>query len=172
MKKILFLCALSVMLVSCVPSEDNKTKIDETPTVFRFSDLNRYMNFHTIMTDQKISMKIMSKVDSINQYSFGFASEIRQLYHGKASGVSVKTKYYFQELGEASVVCSVSKFDSVLFWESIQLNSKIALKKWTEIERVFDFKKTYSGDERLSVYVWSPKGNTAYIEDLVISPKE
>lgn len=172
MKKILFLVALSITLGACVPSEDNKTKVDETPTVFKFSDLNHFMNFHTIMTDQKISSKIMSKVDTVNQYSFGLVSQIRQLYHGKASGVSVKTKYYFPKLGDASVVCTISRKDSVLYWEAMQLNSKNALKKWAEVEKIFDFKKTYSGEETLSVYVWSPKGNTMYIEELAIKPTE
>ena len=163
---------MSVMLGACVPSEDNKIKVDETPGVFKFSDLNRYMNFHTIMTDQKISQKIMSKVDTVNQYSFGLASDIRQLRHGKVSSVLVKTKYYFPKLGDASVVCTVTKNDKVLYWEAMQLNSKVALKKWSEIEKIFDFKKTYTGDEKLSVYVWSPKGNTMYLEELAVTPTE
>ncbi len=158
--------------MSCVPSEDNNAKVDAVPTVFKFSDMKYFMNFQTITTDQRLTSGYFARVDSANRFSFGFHCEMQKLNAKKASGVTVKTRYYYPGEGDASVVCTISKKDSVLYWEAMQLNPKNGLKKWVDVEKVFDFKKTYSADEMLTVYVWSPKGLVAYIEELAVTPKE
>ena len=171
MKKYLLLLVISVALISCGPA-DEKPKPVEIPTVFRFSDLKYFINFHTITFDNNYSQNMLSKVDSANPYSFGFQSEIKKLHGGKASSIAVKTRYYYPDAGEISLVCTVSQKDKVLYWEGFPLPSKNSLKKWVDIEKIFDLKKTYSGDEQLTVYVWSPKKTRAFIEELVVTPKE
>ena len=171
MKTLFCLIVISVALVSCGPSED-KPKAVEIPSVFKFSDLKYFINFHTITFDNNYSKNMVSKVDSANPFSFGFQSEIQKLHGGKATSVAVKTRYYYPDAGDISLVCTVSQKDKVLYWEGYPLPSKNAVKKWVDIEKVFDFKKTFSGDEMLTVYVWSPKKSRAYIEELVVTPKE
>jgi hypothetical protein len=171
MKKILFLLVVSIALISCGPSDD-KPKTAEIPTIFRFSDLKYFINFHTLMRDNGISSNLMSKVDSMNAYSFGFQCEMQKLHGGKASSVSVKTRYYYPGEGDISMVCTISQNDKVLFWQGIPLPTKNAVKKWADIEEVFDFKKTFSSDEVLTIYVWSPKKTIAYIDQLDVTPKE
>jgi hypothetical protein len=172
MKKLFFLIFVSVILISCGSSVDKNSKVVEIPTVFRFSDMKYFMNFNTIVSDQKISPNIFTKIDSTNQYSFGFHCEMQKLHGGKASKVVVKTHYFFPNTGVASIVCSVTKKDSVVFWEAMKFNSSAGVKKWMDVEKEFDLKKTYSSDEQLSVYVWSPNGNRVYIEELEVTPKE
>ena len=172
MKKVLFLLSVSVILAACTHSEQKLIKTEEIPTEFKFSDLNYYVNMQTVTKDEKISPKYISKIDSINPYGFGFHCTANKLHGGKMSGVNVKTRYYFPVEGDVSIICTVSKKDSVLFWEAYRLNVKNGLKKWSDAENTFNFKKTYSGDEMLMVYLWAPKGNKAYMEELVVTPKE
>jgi hypothetical protein len=172
MKKLFFLLFISMMIISCTPSDNGKNPVIEIPTTFRLSDMKYYMNLQTITNDRNISPNLISKIDSANPFSFGFSCEMQKLHGGKASMVDVKARYFFPFSGEASIVCSVSKKDSVIFWQAKKINSNAGINKWIDVEKEFDFKKTYSADERLSVYFWSPKAKGVYIEELEVTPKE
>lgn len=114
----------------------------------------------------------MSHLDTVNNFSVGFICDVKQLYTKETSKIKVKVKYYFPRPGKASVVCSISKADSVIYWRALDLDNSVAINKWATNEFNFDFPKTYKDNEVLAVYVWAPNREEVYVEDIYVKAKK
>jgi hypothetical protein len=172
LKKIILLIFISHLLSCGIVEDENIVEEVPAPKEFNMASLKYYMNLQTLMHDNSISPDYMSHLDTVNNFSFGFNCEIKNLYVQEISKVKVKVKYYFPRPGTASIVCTVSKGDSAVYWSAIPLDQSVAIKKWATNEVTFDFLNTFKGDEKLSVYIWAPNRDEVYIEDLQVKPKK
>lgn len=168
------LFTLLILLQSCgIVEDENITKKENPPVEFSSQkQLSNLINLQTLTTDHSISDKVISHLDSAQNYSIGFNCRIDQLFEKSISRVKVKVKYFFPRSGNASVVCAVSEKDSMLYWNAIPLDYNKAENKWNTSEFNFDLNNFFSGTEYLTVYVWSPSQSELYVEDIYIKPKK
>ena len=143
---------------------------ETTPVEFSTTSLNYYMNLQTIMRDNAISPNYLSHLDTVDNFSVGFNCEVNKLNTKEVSKVMVRTRYFFPRYGKASIVCLVSKADSIVFWQAVKLNDTVAINKWETKEALFDLQKTYKDDEVLTAYIWAPDRDELYVEELYVKP--
>jgi hypothetical protein len=171
MKKVVFFLFLSGLMACGIVEDENIPQEEVVPSQFSLSSLNHFKNLNTITLNNLISPNYVSHMDSANNYSVGFMSAVKDLHDRELSKVKVRVRYYFPGAGSASIICTVTKGDSVLNWQGVPLEQKLGAKKWAEQEVTFDFIKPFKDDEQLTIYVWSPEKSELYIEDLYVKPK-
>jgi hypothetical protein len=170
MKKILLLVFLLPFLSCNVVDDENTADVKILPKEFSTSSLNNFLNLHTMTNNKAISPNCISHLDANNNFSVGIVCNVKDMFAKETSKAKVKVKYYLPVIGQAAVVCSVSKSDSVIFWKALPLDSTVAINKWIDREFDFVFPETYKDNEILSVYVWAPYKDELYVEDLYVKP--
>ena len=171
MKKVVFFLFLSGLMACGIVEDENIPQEEVVPCTFSLSSLHYFMNLNTITINTQISPNYVSHMDSANNYSVGFTSDVDRLHDKEVTKVKVRVRYYFPDAGDASIICTVSKGDSVLYWQGMPLDQGLGAKKWAEQEVTFDFIKTFHDKEQLTVYVWSAAKSELYIEELTVKPK-
>ena len=168
MKKISYLISgvLIILLFSC---SNNK---DFSPTFKGYLDEGDWINPHTIGKYGGVKGDYCSKVDSINQYSYGFKKLFSEISPNVITKIKASVWIKLNDLTKKVVfVISVSGKDNKnIYWAGHDVNASIKeVNNWYkyEIEEVLpDFE---SEGARIDIYVFNPNNNIAFVDDFEIS---
>lgn len=168
MKKIQYLVlgALTMLVFSC---SNNKQFF---PTFKGDIDGGDWINSNTIGNFGGHTGDHCSKVDSINQYSYGFQKLISEISPDPIKKVKISVWVKLENLTKkTNLVVSVSgKNNKNIFWAGPDVNPMVKeANKWYkfEIEEVLpDFD---ADGARIETYILNPNKNIAYVDDFEIS---
>lgn len=140
------------------------------------SDSNTWINSSTIVKGNAFSGNCYSATDSIRQFGFGYKNSFPIQCRYKNLHI------IFSEYVRANsiqknfeIVVSVSIGDSVLFWTSKNISSRIKkIQTWVKIQDEIDLPSSITGEGYvLSIYLWNKEaGSLADIDDIKIDFEE
>ena len=114
---------------------------------------------------------LSSKVDSANQFSFGFSKLISEISDNpvKKIKISVWVKLENLEKKVALVIAITDKDNKKIFWESQDVNPDVKeINKYSKISAEFKLPEFKNEGALARVYVWNPNGNVANVDDFEI----
>jgi len=112
-----------------------------------------------------------SKVDSLNQYSYGFRKLILEINQNPIKKVKVSVWVKLEDLNKKTIlVISVSGKDKKnIFWEGHIINPVVKeTNKWYKFEVEDDLPDFDADGAYIETYVWNPNKNIAYVDDFEI----
>ncbi|NTW32363.1 MAG: hypothetical protein HGB12_07025 [Bacteroidetes bacterium] len=169
MKKIqyLFLSALAILIFSCSSNNENEF----TPVYNGNIDGGDWINSQTIGNYGGYTGDRCSKVDSVNEYSFGLSKLFNEISANPVNKIKVSVWVKLSDLNKKStLVVSVKGTDNKnLLWSGHDLNPLVKeAGKWTKIE-VEDVLTNINTEGAIAgIYVWNSNKNTVYIDDYKI----
>jgi len=168
MKSYTFLFIVILFISSC--SEDKKQITFSSSVDGAYGWVN---GTNTLVSVPSHSGNSCSKIDSLNPYSFGFVYSIKDISKNKLTKADFSAWVKVENIkNEISLVASIwsDKKNSQLQWVGINVSEQIkTINKWTLVKGEIIFPKDLPDDAVIKFYVWSPKGDVAYIDDLEIS---
>ncbi len=112
-----------------------------------------------------------SKVDSVNEYSYGFRKLINEIIPNPIKRIKVSVWVKLTDLGKKCVlvVAIIGTNNKNIFWSGHELNPLVKkVNEWVKID-VEDVLPDYDAEGAFAgVYVWNPNKNIAYIDDYEI----
>jgi len=167
MKPFTFLFVITLFVSSC--SNDEKVTFNCS-----IDDNQGWtLGYNSIYTGDGHSGNLCSKIDSNNPYSFGFVYPIKDISKNKLTKADFSAWVKVENIkNEISLVASIwsDKKNSQLQWVGINVSEQIkTINKWTLVKGEIIFPKDLPDDAVIKFYVWSPKGDVAFIDDLEIS---
>lgn len=112
----------------------------------------------------------VSKVDSINIYSYTFYDLLNNLNNVTPYKVFVSGWLYIPEpIEEMIVALDISDKDQNIMWKSFSISQQINdLNKWTEFNAVFDIDQPIKNDQQVKIFAFAGK-KEAYFDDFKIT---
>jgi hypothetical protein len=167
MKKIQYfaLAALTMLVFGC---SNNK----EFVPVFRGNiDGGDWINSNTIGNFGGHTGDHCSKVDSVNQYSYGFSKFFNEISLNSIKRVKISVWVKLEDLNKkTSLIISISgKDNKSIFWTGHELNSVVKeTNKWYKLE-VEDVLPEFDREgAHIETYIWNTNKNIAYVDDFEI----
>ena len=75
----------------------------------------------------------------------------------------------FDENTKSQVVLDVNRNDKGNIWKGNKLNAFYnPLEQWQKVIATFQIKEKLMPDDLIKIYVWNPKGETIWIDDLKV----
>ena len=166
MKPFTFLFVITLFVSSC--SNDEKVTFNCS-----IDDNQGWtLGYNSIYTGDGHSGNLCSKIDSNNPYSFGFVYSIKDISKNKLTKADFSAWVKVENIkNEISLVASIwsDKKNSQLQWVGINVSEQIkTINNWTFVKGEIIFPKDLPDDAVIKFYVWSPKGDVAFIDDLTI----
>lgn len=167
MKKICYftLAALTALVFGC---SDKKGFV----TTFKGSiEGGDWINTNTGYNGGGHTGDLSSKVDSVNQFSYGFSKLISEISDKpiKKIKISVWVKLENMEKKVALVVALTDKNNKQIFWESQDVNPDVKeINKYSKISTEFKLPDFENEGTLARVYIWNPNGNVANVDDFEI----
>jgi hypothetical protein len=112
-----------------------------------------------------------SKVDSVNQYSYGFSKSFNEISPNPVNRIKVSVWVKLTDLNKKSIlVVSVNGPDNKnLLWSGHDLNPSVKeTGKWTKIEVEDVLTNINTDNATVGIFVWNPDKNTVYVDDFKI----
>lgn len=169
MKKIKYfvLGTLIMLVLSC---SNNK----EFVPVYRGQiDEGEWINTHTVGKFGGVKKDYCSKIDSVNQYSYGFKKLISEISPDPIKKVNVSVWVKINDTNKkTSLVISLDNKDGKnIFWSGHEVNPITKeTNKWYKIDVLDVFPEDYEIDGAvIGVYVWNPNNDIVYVDDFEIS---
>ena len=140
------------------------------------TDSNSWMNSSTIVRGKAFSGNFYSATDSKSQFGFGYKStfpiqcrykNLHIVFSEYVRANSIDKKF--------EMVVSVSIGDSVLFWTSKNISTRIKkIQNWVKIQDEIDLPSSITGEGYiLSIYLWNKEeGSFVDIDDVKIDFEE
>lgn len=113
-----------------------------------------------------------NRVGLINsQEVYGFAQDLTKYVSSDTKGrvLDVKGKFLSKNENQISLVFSYYNGDDLVYYQAIELNTKIPTQTWTEKEFRLFLPRRASADETLRFYIYNPNRNELMIDDLHFS---
>ena len=128
---------------------------------------------NTLVSVPSHSGNSCSKIDSLNPYSFGFVYSIKDISKNKLTKADFSAWVKVENIkNEISLVASIwsDKKNSQLQWVGFKVPEQVKTKnEWTLVNGKIEIPANLPDDAVIKFYVWSPKGDVAFIDDLEIS---
>jgi hypothetical protein len=165
MKKLvyLFACTMIISLLSCSEKKEEKVYIYHGSI-----DDGEWINCHTIGTYYGYTGDHCSKVDSVNQYSFGLAKLLSEISSEPVKRIKVSVWVKLMDLSKiASLVVSISGPDGKsLFYSGHDLNPNVKeANKWFKVDFEDTIPDIETNGSKVGIYVWNNNKNVVYIDD-------
>jgi hypothetical protein len=127
-----------------------------------------WMNQFTLVKDVAHSGKFSSKLDSINQFSFGYSNTFNNISDTLPLSVDVDVWVYYPQTGiNSSVVLSIDSVGKNIYWKGIPLKDSISVtNQWKQIKGTFEIPKKIMPTDNIKIYVWSSDKKSFYMDDL------
>jgi len=172
MKKITnLLLALSAMAFMYACSGNKDEKKSENQHVYS-SDMEyeKWINNQSLVNDRAHSGKFSSKVDSSNNYSFGFTENFKNISDTLPAFANISVWVNYPVTGiKSTLVVSVDAPDQNIFWSGTELLDSVKVaNQWKEIKSLITLPAAIKPDYKISVYVWSNDKKAFYVDDLKV----
>lgn len=112
-----------------------------------------------------------SRVDSANQYSYGFGKFVSEISSNPIKKVKESAWVKLTDLNKKIkfVVAINDKNNKNIFWAGHEINPIAKeVNKWYKIEIEDTFPEFESNGAHFETYIWNPDNNVAYIDDIEI----
>ncbi|MDD5569911.1 MAG: hypothetical protein PHD97_02025 [Bacteroidales bacterium] len=161
-------CLAFAVLVTCFYSCSNK---EFNPT-FK-SDIGNngeWINMQTVGKFGGHEDEYCSKVDSLNEYSYGFQKLMSEISPSTIKKVKVSCWVKLENLTKiTSLVVSLDSNNKSIFWMGHDINKFVnEPNKWFKVEVVNEFPKYKPEATTVGIYVWNNNKNVAFIDDIEI----
>jgi hypothetical protein len=167
---------LAYLLVLCVIAflsacSGNKSNLE--PGTKKISsnleDLS-WMNQFTLVKDVAHSGRFSSKLDSVNQFSFGYSGTFNSISDTLPASVDVSVWVYYPQTGiNGSIVISIDSVNKNIYWKGIPLKDSIkTANQWQEVKGSFEIPKKIMPTDNVKIYVWSSDKRSFYMDDLTL----
>ncbi|MEI6853767.1 MAG: hypothetical protein WCL06_13045 [Bacteroidota bacterium] len=170
MRKNLHYALLLLIILVFAACSGNKSGNNEPGTIALSSDLENicWMNQHTLCKTVVHSGKFSSKLDSVNQFSFGFSNSFNNLSDTLPGSVDVSCWIYYPQIKiKSSIVISIDSVGKNIYWKGFPLNDSIkAANQWQEVKVTFEIPKKVMPTDNVKIYVWNNDKRTFYMDDL------
>jgi hypothetical protein len=155
------------LLASCSENKSNNGQAPGTKLVSNDLENNSWMNQNTLVKDVAHSGRYSSKLDSLNQFSFGFSNNFASISDTLPISVDVSCWLYFPQNGiKTSLVLSVDSANKSIYWKAIILTDSVkTANQWKEIKATLEIPKKIMPTDNLKIYVWSSDKRTFYMDD-------
>jgi hypothetical protein len=166
MRKILLFTVLSLIFLSCGKTKNTNGFSNDMENVKIWGSSS------SVVKGFAHSGSFASKLDSSNMFSFGMQSLVENLSKDKPKEVHVKLWVYsLKPNPDATIVIAINNNGQSRYWKNSALNGVTKAKEWTEVSASFDLPANLDSKDELSVFVWNPKQQDLYIDDLNVSFK-
>ena len=170
-KNLQYVLLLLIVLVfaSCSGNKSGNGEV-EPGSILVSSDLENlsWMNQNTLSKDVAHSGMFSGKLDSLNQFSFGFSNTFNNLSDTIPTSVDVSVWIYYPQLKiSSSIVISIDSVGKNIFWKGFPLNDSIkAVNQWQEVKVTFEIPKKVMPTDNVKIYVWNTDKRTFYMDDM------
>lgn len=168
MKKIqyLILGTITIFVFSCSQKNNSiqtyKGNIDE----------GDWIGGYTIGNYGGVTGDHCSKVDTVNQYSFGFRKLISEISPDPIKKIKTSVWVKLDDINKKTllVVSLNGKDGKNILWTGHELNTVVkAPNKWFKLDVEDVLPEFDSEGAQIEIYVWNNNKNVAYIDDMNIS---
>lgn len=175
MKKYIILAVIlcvAILFVAC--SGNNEDKKENSAGAASFSnDLESagWMNQQTLTKETAHSGKFSSRIDSVFQYSFGYADVFKNISETLPEKVDVDFWILYPQTGiKTNLVVSIDSVGKNIFWSGLELKDSIKIpNQWKEIKATIDLPANIMATDKITVYIWNNDKKSAYIDDLKVT---
>ncbi len=167
MKKIPFL-VLGVLTIFVLSCSNNK---EFAPTYKGQIDGGDWINSHTIGNFGGFTGDRCSKVDSINQYSYGIRKLVKEISPKPIKKIKTVVWVKLEDLNKKMIlVVSLGKENKNIVWNGHDINPLVKeTNKWYKIAFEDVFPEYDLEGTQIEAYVFNPDKNIAYVDDFEIS---
>jgi len=115
--------------------------------------------------------KYSYRMDSLNEYSPGFAKKIKEINGGNFNRILVKVMAFCSDtIAELPIVISVNNAEKGNYvWASSKIENFVSPCKWSPAFFVFEMPEILASEDELKIYICNPEKQTVYLDDLVIN---
>lgn len=172
--KILSVIICAMILFSACSGNKEEVKNENKPVAGVFSsdlEATGWMNQFTLCKDVAHSGRYSSRVDSVNQFSFGFREFASIIGDTIPKKVDIDFWMLCLQTGiKSTLVLSIDSVDKNIFWHGIELADSVKTpNKWQEIKTTVDLPENIMATDKISIYVWNKEKRTFYIDDLKVT---
>jgi len=117
------------------------------------------------------SGKYSFHLDSLNEYSPGFATKIGEMNAGNFDEIRIKVMAFCSDsIRDLPIVISVDNVQKGNYiWASSKIENFAGPNEWAPAFFVFFLPEIISPEDDLKIYIWNPKKQVVYLDDLTIS---
>ena len=116
------------------------------------------------------SGKYSYRLDSLIEYSPGFARKTGEINHGNFDEIRIKVMAFCSDtLTDFPIIVSVGNAEKGLYiYASSQVGNFVSPGEWMPGFLVFEMPEILSPEDELRIYIWNPRKQTVYLDDLAI----
>lgn len=116
------------------------------------------------------SGKYSYRMDSLIEYSVGFATKTGEMNHGNFDEIRIKVMAFCSDsIRNLPIVISVDNAEKGNYiWASSNIENFVGPNEWAPAFFVFPLPEIISPEDELKIYIWNPKKQTVYLDDLAI----
>lgn len=174
MKRILFLSAVVLLMVSCNSGSEKKsagtsyTKVIET-SIENVDSLNSavpstWKNLKTIVEGVAHSGKIASKIDSVNRFSLLYEAKLSDM--DKAMPKEINFTTYGCALVPDSKAILVVSINGDKYYKGVTLDTLFTnVNEWKQMNATFKLPEGLKDDDILKAYVWNTGKGELLVDD-------
>lgn len=117
------------------------------------------------------SGKYSYRLDSLNEYSPAFAGKTGEINQGNFDEIRIKVMAFCSDtIRDLPIVISVDNAGKGNYiWASSKIENFVSPDEWSPAFFVFPLPEIISPEDELKIYIWNPKKQTVYLDDLAIS---
>jgi hypothetical protein len=114
--------------------------------------------------------KYSYRMDGLNEYSPGFAMKIKEINGGNLSRILVKVMAFCPDpIADLPIVISVDNAEKGNYiWASSKIKNYAIPGQWSPAFFVFEMPEILASEDELKIYIWNPKKQMVYLDDLLI----
>ncbi|HOY30605.1 MAG TPA: hypothetical protein PKW80_01880 [Bacteroidales bacterium] len=164
-------CAI-VLFSACSDNKEEKNENKAGVTCFS-SDMENtgWINQTTLTRETAHSGKFSSRVDSVQQYSFGFRDFFKNINDTLPEKVDVSFWIlYPQKDIKSTMVISIDSVEKNIFWQGTDLKDSVQVpNQWKEIKTTIELPENIMQTDRIAIYIWGTDKKSFYIDDMKVT---
>lgn len=116
------------------------------------------------------SEKFSYRLDSLNEYSPGFSWKTKEINQGNFDEIRIKVMAFCTDtIRDLPIVISVDNAEKGNYiWASSKIENFASPNEWAPAFFVFPLPEIISQEDELKIYIWNPKKQVVYLDDLTI----
>ncbi|MEI6764863.1 MAG: hypothetical protein WCM76_04420 [Bacteroidota bacterium] len=127
-----------------------------------------WMNQHTVISGFGHTGSRCSKIDTTNRFSYGPCQTFKNIDSTfLPTRVNINFWTLFKKTGiTTNLVISIDNNGKNIFWAGLDLKDQVKkADEWTNINAAYTLPADIKPDDRISIYVWNPNNNIAFVDD-------